>query len=121
MINEFLAFLDFQVGMHVVVVGHDSERADYDNRDGAIFGDAYFITATVTLADIMSGNDGLRFSHGHTFMNDAAGAEALRAKIAARVAAGGKLNADCWREVEPCYGTQAWLNWNAEHPETWND
>jgi hypothetical protein len=26
-----------------------------------------------------------------------------------------------WGEIEPCYGTQAWLDWNAEHPETWND
>jgi hypothetical protein len=117
MINNFLAFLEFNFCMAVVVVGHDSERADYDNRDGSIFGDSYRVKATV----VGGPRDGLQFEHAHCFMNDQAGAEALRARIEARVIAGGKLGADCWQEVEPRYGTESWLIWNAEHPETWND
>ena len=130
-INNFLPILSFQVLMDVKVVGHDSERADYDNREGAIFGDVYYIVATVNTGNFNDASDGRQFAHRHHFVNDGsspkaraakASAEALLAKIEARVKAGKELKDAYWRDdIEPCYGTQAWLMWNAEHPETWND
>lgn len=31
-------------------------------------------------------------------------------KIKNHIAAGGKLNADCWEEIDPCYGSQRYID-----------
>jgi len=108
MLNS-LKNVEFFIRNDLVVTGHNPEMADYDNRDGAIFGEGYYIVAR--------SESGLQWAHGHTFVNDSAGAERLLKAITAR----GEVNEAYWQEIEPQYGTGAWLTWNGDHPETWND
>lgn len=117
-INDFLSRLVFFVAMDVRVVGQNGEFADYDNPQGYIYGDVYYVKARIE-GDKFKG-DGLQWAHKHSFVNNEAGATALMERIKQHIEIG-RLNEDLWSEDEPVYGTQAWLDWNAEHPETWND
>lgn len=58
--------------------------------------------------------NGARFAHdrafvGHLHGDEAAqAADALRAKVEAHLASGGKLDPDHWNEVDPRYGSEAY-------------
>lgn len=121
--------LTFSLRADVVVIGQDGEMADISNPRGDIFGDAYYVVATMVGTALVDPNNGLQWAHFKTFINDKAGAERLLKRIQdVQVICNAKpvldmmlLTTDCWREIEPQYGTQAWIDWNAAHPETWND
>lgn len=120
LINAFIAFLGFQIREDIVVVGHNGEMADYDNPRGEIYGRSYYVVATANHQDNRSHDDGLQWANAESF-RDPAAANAYLERLLEYVNHGGQLDEEFWREIEPCYGTQAWLDWNAEHPETWND
>lgn len=129
LINALLAFLSIQVRENIVRVGQNSEMADMDNPQGYIYGSVYFLVATASLLDDRNNQkDGLQWAHSHSF-KDRQAAENLAWKVeqlleAAKDPSKGHLrflDASHWQEIEPQYGSEAWLQWNAEHPETWND
>jgi hypothetical protein len=120
LINAFFAFLSIQIREDIVIVGYNGENADYDNPRGAIYGRRYYLVATAVHQDNRSHDDGLQWANIEGF-NNVADAEAYEGRVLEFMNYGGQLNDEFWGEIEPRYGTQAWLNWNAEHPETWND
>jgi hypothetical protein len=105
--------IEFFLRSDVVVTGHNPEMADYDNRDGSIFGEGFYVVARV----VEGTQEGFQWAHDHTFINDQAGAE----RLLQRIVGASEIDESHWREIEPQYGTNAWLSWNADHPETWND
>lgn len=120
LINAFLAVLSIQIREDIVVVGHNGEMAEYDNPRGEVYGRRYYLVATANMGDKRSNDDGLQWANASTF-TDPAKAQAFADELHEYMNYGGQLNDEFWREIEPMYGTQAWLNWNQDHPETWND
>lgn len=115
--NALMALIDFFVRQETRIVGHNGEMADYDNPHGHVFGEVYFVVARVSMIEgYGNADDGKQWAHGHGFRNENAALVFLD-----RVQQAKSVDEQYWQEIEPAYGTQAWLNWNADHPETWND
>jgi hypothetical protein len=101
--------MQFAVHSNIVVVGRNDEMADISNPRGEIHGETFFVVAEAA--------SGRRWQHDHAFtttsMNGDGGcgerAERLRARIERAYASGRKLNPRHWREVDPAYGSDAYV------------
>lgn len=98
--------LTVEVRSDIVVVGQNSEMADYDNPKGYLYG----FNACVEATD----EAGYRWAHRQTFTacteRDAhEAAEVLAVKVRAHLAKGGKLKAPGWLETRPMYGSDAYI------------
>lgn len=105
--------MQFHLALKVVTVGHNPEMADISNPRGEIRREAYTVIAEAA--------NGRRWEHDHTFVSsrhndDDCGerAEALRGRIALAYAAGRKLDQNRWREIDPCYGSEAYVEQDVE-------
>jgi len=104
--------------MQIEVFQNDRVTSTY-NEDGSPFTISdYFVVATF--------KDGTRFRHSHGFYGklvcpdqedytmcaqrgDEAAAERLAAKIRAAVSVGRKLQLQLWDEIDPAYGSDAYI------------
>ena len=99
--------MQFHLALKVVVVATNPELADFTNPRGEIRREAYSVIAEA--------KNGRRWGHDHTFVSRHNGddcgerAEALRARIERAYAAGLKLDQNHWREIDPCYGSEAYV------------
>ncbi|MBM3596428.1 MAG: hypothetical protein FJX31_11880 [Alphaproteobacteria bacterium] len=92
-----------------MVVGSNPEMADMSNPRGEIHGEAFYVVAEAA--------NGRRWQHQHSFitasMNGdggcAARAEKLRVRIADAYAAGRRLDTQHWVEIDPAYGSDAYV------------
>jgi hypothetical protein len=106
--------MQFLVVSDIVVVGSNPEMADISNPRGEIHGEAFYVVAEAPT--------GRRWAHDHSFvttsMNGDGGcanrSEALRARIERAYAAGRKLDQRHWREIDPCYGSEAYVEQDVE-------
>lgn len=101
--------MQFLVVSDILVVGYNPEMADISNPRGEIHGEAFYVVAEAA--------NGRRWAHDHSFITTAmngdsgcaARAEALRARIADAYGAGRRLDQNRWREIDPCYGSDAYI------------
>ena len=91
--------INFFIRMEIIITGQDSEFADMSNPQGLLYGDGYFIVAEYP--------DGSRKAHDHIFVNDEEAAEKLLAKIQATKWIAVNKH---WRDIDPCYGSAAYVN-----------
>ena len=98
--------LTITTGFDVAVVGTDGERADYDNPQGHIFGNAWFVEMT---------NDHGRRWRRHVGVNCENQADLIAQSERATLAGGGKLDAGLYVETYPVYGSpcyqREWSRW----------
>lgn len=83
-----------------------------DEDNSVIVGRSFYVVA--------EDDAGHRWAHDHAFMDHAfslaeceAAVVRLRDRIAAHVAAGGRLDAAHWGEIDPAYGSAAYQNLDA--------
>lgn len=104
--------MQFLVVSDLVVVATNPELADISNPRGEIYEAAFSVIAET--------KNGRRWAHDHTFYakrNDPSGSErvmALRARIERAYAAGHKLDQRHWIEIDPCYGSEAYVEQDIE-------
>lgn len=104
--------LQFFAISDVVVVGQNSEMADYDNPRGEIHGIAAYVVAEL--------ENGRRFvsPFGKTARWEENALPAMEKQAAALGvrAASGRLPVAfaTWREIQPCYGSQAYVDQDCE-------
>ncbi len=89
-----------------VVMGYNPENADYTNPRGAIYGFSAYV--------FVEALDGSRWVHParftRRFEQDALeAASKFVDRVNKRLAEGGELNPDYWRETRPCYGSDAYI------------
>lgn len=98
--------LYFSVMSEVVVVGCDSEMADYDNPRGNVYETIFVVVAELS--------DGRRFVAPGSSANESAVARMADALVAR--AANGLLPVGFsrWNETQPRYGSDAYLDQNCE-------
>lgn len=106
--NALMAMIDFFIRQETAVIGHNGEMADMSNPQGHVFGEVFFLVARAP--------SGKQWAHYATFHD-----ESKALLLQDRVQQAKTVDEQYWHEIEPQYGTQAWLDWNADHPETWND
>jgi hypothetical protein len=105
--------MQFFVRSDLVVTGYDAEFADATNPRGALYGQALYVVAEA--------HDGRRWAHDHLFVasrRDAlavlARAERLCSRIQAAYDAGRRLDQAHWREIDPAYGSDAYVAQDVE-------
>jgi hypothetical protein len=103
----------FFVRSDLVVTGYDAEFADISNPRGALYGEAFYV--------VIEAHDGRRWAHDHRFVtrgNDGAEvalrAERLRARIEASYNGGAPLDGAHWVEIDPLYGSDAYVSQGVE-------
>lgn len=89
----------------IVVIGHNPENADFSNPRGAIFGHAALVIAVAP--------DGSQWEYietrtRHTEREALEAVEPLVRNANKRLANGGSLNPQFWREMRPMYGSEAY-------------
>ena len=99
-------------------MGRDPEMADVTNPHGIRWG----WVAHVVVED----EDGSRLAHNQGFVSyneddAAASADVLRSKVAAHLAAEGKLNLQHWFDVDPRYGSDAYIKGGYEQQQVWRE
>jgi hypothetical protein len=106
--------MQFFVQSNIVVVGYDAEMADMSNPRGAIHGESFYVVA--------ESRNGRRWAHYYSFTTTAmrggekvaAKANSLRARIERNYAAGVRLDPKYWTEIDPCYGSDAYVQQGIE-------
>lgn len=95
------------LGLHdpLCVVATDPEAADWSNPRGEIIRPVYSILAEHV--------DGRRWVH-YWSTQDKEAAERLLERCRARVAAGHRFDPDLWTEIDPSYGSDAYIANEAE-------
>ena len=105
--------MQFHLALKVVTVATNPELADFTNPRGEIRREAYTVIAEA--------KNGRRWEHDHTFVSRHNGddcgerAEALRARIERAYAAGRKLDKNLWCEIDPSYGSEAYVEQGVEY------
>lgn len=105
--------LQFFVRSDLVIVGYDAEFADVTNPRGALYGQALYVVA--------ESPDGRRWAHDHRFiasrgnaLSELARAERLCERIAASYNGGAPLDGAYWVEIDPAYGSDAYVSQGVE-------
>ena len=106
--------LQFFVRSDLVIVGYDAEFADISNPRGALYGEAFYV--------VIEDCDGRRWAHDHRFVTKglhldratAERAERLRARIEASYNGGAPLDGAHWVEIDPAYGSDAYVSQGVE-------
>lgn len=112
-VHHFNEARQLDIASDIVVLGHNSENADYSNPRGEFYGYACYI--------VVEAADGRRWAHDHTikslFESDAlAELRPLQQRMQARLDAGGRLNPKHWSEIQAAYGSEAYTRdgWQQE-------
>lgn len=95
-----------------VIIGTNPECADMVNPRGHIFGFRAYLVAEAP--------DGSRWVHAHGEVSviesyAVADLQPFAQRVCARIEAGGRLNADHWTEIQPGYGSDAYVKGGWEH------
>jgi len=102
-------FNTFAVRTDIVVIGRDPEMADYNNRDGSIFGYAAYVEASNDYGDTRE------FFVCSAVREDEATAEAdeLAHRLTVRFESLGKLPVGfaAWHQGRAVYGSEAWAEY----------
>jgi len=104
----------YEVRSDIKIIGNNPELADYNNPNGYIFGEQFFVIATFP--------DGKRFQHELTAAYTMGGRqvegqyslnelERFAAKLNKLQPA---LNPQHWQATEPCYGSPAWQDYEPQ-------
>ena len=99
---EFAITDDFIVDVvsRIVIIGRNTENADYGNPYGDIFGERFSI--------IVELKNGRRYSNFEIF-EDVDEAFMYRQHVHDHINSGGILKSDNWQEIEPRYGSDAYV------------
>jgi hypothetical protein len=91
----------FFVMDHVVVIGCDPEQADMGNPRGEVHRLRFFVVGEEM--------DGSRVAYAGREWDSLEAAQRFADKVEAAVARGAALDPELWQDMDPCYGSQAYV------------
>ena len=92
--------MEFSLSSYLALVGSNPEMADMANPRGEIYAERWVIWAERA--------DGRRWQHERSFSAQHE-AQRLLDRIEAAHRGGRRLNRDHWIEIDPCYGSEAYV------------
>lgn len=89
--------MKFYLHSDAVIVDQNPEFADMSNPQGYIMGEAVYVVA--------ENDKGFRWAHEIRWIDDLENAR----KLLSRVVAAGKIDMKYWHEIDPSYGSEAYI------------